>query len=76
MSNTDLRFARPGTIWVCTACGKIQPYDRYGLDNRGSYGWDESCMMNAVLCYEEQWPGEAGFMQWHAVEELGDEHES
>jgi hypothetical protein len=36
-----------GTVWVCGACGK-QASNRY--DGGISYGWDESCMLNAVLC--------------------------
>ena len=37
--------APPGTVWVCSACGKT-------AQNRieGSPGWDESCFLRAVLC--------------------------
>lgn len=41
--------APEGQVWVCGACGK-RSQDRYGFQNI-SYGWDESCMLNAVLCY-------------------------
>lgn len=39
--------APPGTIYVCGACGKTSK-DSYN----GPGSWDESCMLNAVLCYE------------------------
>jgi hypothetical protein len=44
------RVALPGYVWVCGACGKTSR-DRYGHE-RISRGWDESCMLNAVLCLE------------------------
>jgi len=41
-------------IWVCSACGKTSR-TKYGFtrDNRNvaDKGWDESCLLNAVLCY-------------------------
>jgi hypothetical protein len=39
--------APDGTVWVCGACGK-RASNRYtgGI----SHGWDESCMLHAVLC--------------------------
>jgi hypothetical protein len=40
-------IAPPGTIYVCAACGKTA---RDILD--GPRGWDESCMLNAVLCHD------------------------
>lgn len=43
------RIAPADGIWVCGACGKTA-VDRYGLEGPHSSGWDESCMMNAVLC--------------------------
>lgn len=46
MSNA---VAPAGTIYVCGACGKLSR-DKYGMQAL-SRGWDESCMMNAVLCY-------------------------
>lgn len=45
------RMEPPGAIWVCGACGKSSQ-DRYGIEGEKSAGWDESCMMNAVLCDE------------------------
>ena len=48
--------APEGQVWVCAACGK-QSRDRYG------YGWDESCMLHAVLCFEQK--NENG--SWQAV---------
>ena len=42
--------APEGKIWRCGACGKTAQH-RYG-DYEGfkaSFGWDESCMLNAVL---------------------------
>lgn len=41
-------IAPKGMIWVCGACGK-RTKDRYGTDG----GWDESCMLNAVLVPED-----------------------
>jgi hypothetical protein len=43
-----MRFAPDDCIWVCAACGKTQT-DKYGY-GEGSSGWDESCMLNAILC--------------------------
>lgn len=45
----DDRMAPDDGIWVCGACGKTA-IDRYGMEGAHSHGWDESCMMNAVLC--------------------------
>jgi len=45
-------YATAGQVWVCAACGKTSR-DQYG-EQRISPGWDESCMMNAVLCYERE----------------------
>ena len=42
------RIAPEGMIWVCDACGKTAR-DRYGIVGEHSHGWDESCMMHAVL---------------------------
>jgi len=46
-ANGDVH-APEGTVWVCGACGKTS-HTRYGLDRNKSPGWDESCMMNAVI---------------------------
>lgn len=48
MTSTS-RIAPIDAIWICSACGKTHT-DRYGIDGEGSHGWDESCMMHAVLC--------------------------
>lgn len=45
---SDDRFAPDDGIWVCGACGKTAT-DRYGIEGEHTYGWDESCMLNAVL---------------------------
>ena len=42
------RIADPGYVFVCGACGKTSQ-DQYGYLNH-SYGWDESCILNAVVC--------------------------
>ncbi len=61
--------APAGQIYVCGACGKTSRW-RYGFDEKSrmrdpnsgeryaSAGWDESCMCNAVLCWEKK--GHAG----------------
>lgn len=46
--------APEGQIWVCGACGKHNK-------NRVHVG-DESCFMNAVLCYDSP------TKEWQAVE--------
>ncbi len=40
-------IAAPGTVWVCRRCGKTSTI-RWEFGG----GWDESCMMNAVLCVD------------------------
>ena len=45
----DERMAPPDGIWVCRACGKTAE-DIYGTEGAHSPMWDESCMLNAVLC--------------------------
>jgi hypothetical protein len=64
-TNDGTVFAPPGQIWVCGACGKTSR-TRYGFDdqnqNCATPGWDESCMMNAVLCWGNGAPG-----HWRAV---------
>ncbi|MDR3502905.1 MAG: hypothetical protein P4L79_10005 [Legionella sp.] len=65
---TEGRFAREGTIWVCAACGKTHK-DRYGMEGEGSRGWDESCMMHAVLCDEKQRPDLNGQMMFWCAED-------
>lgn len=55
------RMAPDGQIWVCGACGKTAE-DRYGIEGEHSRGWDESCMLHAVLCYDKLTDG-----RWEAV---------
>lgn len=54
--------APDGQLWVCTACGK-RARTRYGFTETNKstaldYGYDESCMMHAVLCYEAKEDGQ------------------
>lgn len=51
---SEPRIAPDGQVWVCGACGKTSK-DRYGS---AQSSWDESCMLNSVLCYDRQ-PWEA-----------------
>ncbi len=44
--------APTGQVFVCGACGK-RSRDRYG-DQAISRWWDSSCMLNAILCYEDK----------------------
>jgi hypothetical protein len=44
----DEHVAPEGTIYVCRMCGKTAK-DSYN----GPRGWDESCMLNAVLCHDK-----------------------
>lgn len=60
MENKHDRFAPEGYVWVCLACGKISPNDRYG-DKDSDPWWDESCMLNSGLFKESQLiKGESG----------------
>lgn len=43
--------APEGLVWVCTACGKRN--STRTSPGTISEGWDESCMMHAVLCHED-----------------------
>ena len=43
--------APEGQVFVCTACGKMSQ-DKYG-DQAITPGWDESCMLHAVLCHSD-----------------------
>ena len=45
------RVAPKGQVYVCGACGK-RSRDRYG-DMPIDRMWDVSCMMHAVLVYED-----------------------
>jgi hypothetical protein len=42
--------APEGFVFVCSACGK-RSRDKFGTQPISS-GWDESCMLNAMLCEE------------------------
>ena len=46
------RYAGKGLVWVCLACGKVSPHDRYG-DKDSDKWWDESCVLNSVLVKKE-----------------------
>lgn len=62
--NTD-HEAPSGKIWVCGACGKRVKNRATGKG--GSYGWDESCFLTSVLCYDEPGAGTAE-KPWRPVE--------
>lgn len=47
MSGAGNRRALDGYAWECAACGK-RSRDLFGFE-RLSYGWDESCVLNAHL---------------------------
>lgn len=53
-------------VWVCGACAKTSR-TKYGFDEAGhrcaSTSWDESCMMNAYLCWRRQKNG-----AWMSIE--------
>lgn len=57
--------APEGQMWLCTACGR-KSKDRYG-DEALERGWDESCMLNAVLVYDQPIDG-----LWKIVEGTDD----
>lgn len=46
--------APAGQRFICSACGKMSR-DLDGTQ-RISGGWDESCMLHAVLCFDERTP--------------------
>jgi hypothetical protein len=45
------RIALDGQVYVCGACGK-RSRDLFGFQ-KISYGYDESCVLNAVLCHDD-----------------------
>lgn len=45
-------IAPKGQVWVCTACGK-RSKDQFGEQNLDG-GWDVSCTIHALLCYEDK----------------------
>lgn len=61
------RIAPEGEIFVCGACGK-RSRDQYGYEAIDR-GWDESCMLNAVLCYADKRFNKDGLLTWEAVPE-------
>jgi transposase-like protein len=65
MTNVE---APAGQVFVCSACGK-RSKDRYGYRAIDA-GWDESCMLNAVLCYVTKKFTDAGVLTWHAVKSV------
>jgi transposase-like protein len=44
------KTAIKGQVFVCSACGR-RSRDLYG-EQAINCTWDESCMLHAVLCYE------------------------
>lgn len=65
--------APAGQTWVCDACGRVSR-TKAGFLAGGArttpdgapvatHGWDESCMLHAVLCVPGATPG-----QWVAVD--------
>jgi hypothetical protein len=62
--------APDGQIFICGACGK-ESKTMSGIYENGAEAalgsWDESCMLNAILCYTKK--GEGGL--WVAVEKGG-----
>lgn len=63
------KIAPEGQIYVCCMCGK-KSKDMYG-DLKIDKGWDASCMMNAVLCYEKK--GENGLYIPIKIGDVNDE---
>jgi hypothetical protein len=45
-------IAPEGQVFVCCACGR-RSKDQYG-NQRINRSWDESCMLNSILCYEDK----------------------
>lgn len=54
------KFAPAGAVYVCACCGKTSS----NLYGEGARGWDESCMLNAVLCHDKQKLDENGNLLW------------
>lgn len=63
MTTTGNHTAPKGQIYVCSACGK-RSRDRYGTERLDRL-WDASCMMYAVLCYDDNPQNEMG--KWRVV---------
>ncbi len=56
------KVAPEGQVFICAACGK-RSKDRYG-DQKIDHGWDASCMLNSVLCYEKKGKNKEGKKSW------------
>lgn len=54
--SSGVALAQDGQVWICAACGKTSR-TKYGFDDDDRWvadrGWDESCMLNAVLVYAD-----------------------
>jgi len=48
----EVKIAPKGQVFVCMACGK-RSKDIFG-DMKIDHGWDVSCAMSCVLCYEKK----------------------
>lgn len=64
MTDYSNKVAPEGQVYVCGVCGKTSQ-DEFGYQSI-SPGWDESCMLHAVLCYENKLPTN----NWKAVPKL------
>ena len=75
MGDDLYELAPPGRVYVCAACGK-QSRNRAGwLKDTNervaiSDGWDSSCMLHAVLCYDR--PSNNPNYRWEAVRDDDD----
>lgn len=71
MSKSDGKAIAPeGQVWVCALCGR-RAKSRWGFDAENNsttldHGYDSSCMLHAVLCFEERGPDGS----WRKVGEL------
>ena len=70
-TNDGTTPAPEGQVWICGACGK-KSRTMYGFDaeNKSTAidrGWDESCMLNAVLCYSDLRADDKGVLGYRAV---------
>jgi hypothetical protein len=71
MSDDLWALAPDGQVYVCGACGKTSR-NQAGFERRdnprggpsvAAHGWDESCMLNAILCFKKA----ATETEWKAV---------
>ena len=51
-------LAPENMVWVCGHCGK-RSMTKYGISTgyKKDHGYDESCMLNSVLCWAEMRDG-------------------